>query len=86
MCVRSLALALAFASCNSMVWAQATNVCSITVTVLDPAGASVPAAQLQLRDLGTNEIRRAETQSNGAYSFINLSFGTYELTIRKDGF
>src|SRR5713226_2133323 len=67
-------------------WAQTINVGSVSVAVLDPAGATVPGAQLQLRDTETNDIRKAETQGNGTYSFPNLSFGIYQLTVTKPGF
>jgi hypothetical protein len=46
----------------------------------------VPSAELQLKDLGTNNVRKAETQTNGVYSFPNLPFGLYELNVSKTGF
>ena len=46
----------------------------------------MPSADLQLRDLGTNDVRKAETQNNGVYSFPNLPFGLYELMVSKTGF
>ena len=66
--------------------AQTSNAGSVAVNVLDPAGAVVPRATLQLKDLGTNDVRQAETQSNGTYSFPDLPFGVYELTVSKSGF
>jgi hypothetical protein len=48
-------------------WAQTSNVGSVSIAVLDPAGATVPGAQLQLRDTETNDVRKAETQGNGTY-------------------
>jgi hypothetical protein len=67
-------------------WGQTSNTGSITVTINDQAGASVPGAELQLKDLGTNDIRRAQTQANGTYTFVDLSFGTYRLSVAKTGF
>ncbi len=66
--------------------AQTSNVGSVTVSVQDPAGASVPGAQLLLRDVETNDVRKAETQAGGSYSFPNLPFGIYELNVSKSGF
>src|SRR5436305_211332 len=66
--------------------AQTSNVGSVAVTVADTSGAFVPGAQLQLRDLETNDIRKAETQAGGIYTFPNLNFGTYELSVSKQGF
>src|SRR5258705_9197824 len=69
------------------VWGQTTSTGgTLNVSVLDPSGAIVPAAGLELRDLSTNDIRRAETQANGVYSFPNLPFGTYELKVTAPGF
>src|SRR5688500_16791686 len=69
-----------------VVQAQTSNVGSIAVTAADPTGATIPAAQLRLRDLGTNDTRNATTQVDGGYTFPNLPFGFYELTVSKDGF
>src|SRR5436190_6928629 len=66
--------------------AQTSNVGTISVTVLDQAGASVPGANLELKDLGTNDIRRAQTSAAGTYTFPNLSFGQYQLSIAAQGF
>lgn len=71
---------------NATVWGQASNFGSVTVNVVDQAGATVPNADLQLRDVSTNDIHRAQTQAGGSYTFPNLPFGTYELTITKAGF
>ena len=67
-------------------WGQTSNTGSVTITVVDQAGATVPDANLQLTDLGTNDVRRGSTQANGAYTFPDLPFGTYRLTISKTGF
>jgi carboxypeptidase family protein len=66
--------------------AQTSTGGAITVTVTDPAGATVPGASLELRNAETNDLHKAETQSNGTYTFPNLLFGTYRLTITKAGF
>jgi len=54
--------------------------------VLDTDGRTVPDAQLTLQDLSTNDVRRGATQANGTFSFVNLSLGTYKLTVSKAGF
>src|SRR5262245_11763847 len=59
---------------------------TLNVSVFDPSSATVPGASLELRDLSTNDIRRAETQANGVYSFPNLPFGTYEMKVNAQGF
>src|SRR5690349_21669867 len=59
---------------------------TVAVTVLDTSGSVVPGAQLELQDLTTNNIRKAETQENGTYAFVNLDLGKYKLTVSKTGF
>jgi hypothetical protein len=67
-------------------WAQTSNVGSVNVSVFDPAGAVVPAASLELKDIETNDIRKGVTQSSGTYGFANLPPGLYALTINAQGF
>jgi len=59
---------------------------TVTVTVIDPSGEVVQGAQLELRDLTTNDLRKAETQGGGTYAFVNLSLGKYNLKVTKPGF
>jgi hypothetical protein len=82
-----LVLALACLGPGSFnAWAQANAGGTLNVTVLDPSGALIPNAQLELKDQATNDIRRATTQANGAYSFPNLPYGFYQLTVSAQGF
>jgi hypothetical protein len=59
---------------------------TVTITVLDPSGSVVQGADLELRDIATNSIRRASTQDQGVHTFPNLSLGKYTLTVKKAGF
>jgi len=69
------------------VWGQTSSTGgSLNVSVVDPSGAVVPLANLEVRDPTTNDIRRAATQANGAYSFPNLPGGIYELKVSMQGF
>jgi hypothetical protein len=67
-------------------WAQHGSEGTVTVTVLDPSGSVVQGAQLELRDLTTNDVRKGETQDRGTHTFVNLSLGAYKLTVTKTGF
>lgn len=67
-------------------WGQASTQGTVAVTVLDPDGRIVPDANLTLQDLSTNDTRTAKSQGQGTYSFVNLSIGTYKLTVSKSGF
>ncbi len=69
-----------------MARSQTTTTGSLTVTVSDSSGASVPGAQLEVQDISTNVAHKAETGPSGAYTFPNLPFGTYRLTVSAKGF
>jgi hypothetical protein len=73
--------------CLAAAWAQTTSTGgNLNVTVVDPSGANVPDAQLELTDTATNDVRRGATQANGLYSFLNLPGGTYRLSVTAAGF
>jgi hypothetical protein len=80
------------ASFLTLVWvlpsalAQHGSEGTVAVSVLDPSGSVVPGARLELRDLGTNIARTADTRTGGTYTFVNLPLGTYRLTVSKQGF
>lgn len=59
---------------------------SIVGTVADATGSGVPSASVMLTNLGTNEARTAQTDTNGNYTFVNLLPGNYAITIEKAGF
>jgi hypothetical protein len=54
--------------------------------VLDPSGAAVPEAALELRNPATGQVRQTQTDANGFYSFPFLAVGNYELEVAKTGF
>jgi len=55
-------------------------------TVVDPSGASVPAAEVTLTNTGTQEKHTQPTNGEGAYQFVNVLPGEYHLDIEKPGF
>ena len=67
------------------VWAQSSQG-AVSVTVTDSLGALISAASLELRDLGTNDLRSATTAEGGTYRFVDLNNGNYALTVGKQGF
>jgi hypothetical protein len=67
-------------------WGQTTTGGTLNVSVVDPSGAAVPNAGLELKDLSTNVVRRSTTQANGVYAFSNLPGGTYSMTVSAQGF
>ena len=85
--IACLAMAVAFfAMGGPRLEAQHGSEGTVTVTVSDASGSVVPAAQLELQDLATNDVRKADTRENGTYSFVNLALGKYKLTVSKTGF
>ena len=59
---------------------------SISGTVSDASGAAVTATTLVLQNQATNLTYTAATSAAGAYSFLNLPVGTYNLAAEAKGF
>ncbi len=59
---------------------------TVTGTVADATGAIVPAAQVSIRNTGTNVTLKAETNSAGIYYIPALPPGEYDVTAEKQGF
>src|SRR5215471_4712283 len=67
------------------VWAQRTT-SSISGTVSDPAGASVPDAQVRATAASTGSVFNATTNAEGFYVMTQLAPDTYTVRIEKAGF
>ncbi|HTP35097.1 MAG TPA: carboxypeptidase-like regulatory domain-containing protein [Candidatus Acidoferrales bacterium] len=83
---RFLVIATALAIVPVLAWGQTGTAGSLTVSVVDPSGAVVPGANLELTDVSTNVVRKAATLDTGVYSFPNLPFGVYKLAVAQSGF
>ena len=59
---------------------------SIQGLVKDNQDAVVPGATVTIRNVKTNAVRSANTDANGAYRFLGLPVGSYELTAELAGF
>ena len=63
---------------------------SATATVLgvvtDGAGAVVPEAAIQVRNLGTGYVQNSTSDNQGRYTAANLGIGDYEIQASKTGF
>ncbi len=77
---------LVFSLAVPAAYSQTGSAGVVSVSVMDPAGAEIPDAVLQLKDLDTNVVQKAATQANGAFTFASVTFGRYELTVSKTGF
>ena len=59
---------------------------TITGTVMDPANASIPAAAVVARNLGTGVQYEAATTETGNYTVAQLPAGVYEVSVTAAGF
>jgi hypothetical protein len=86
MCISRMILAFVFAL-GLPGWAAAQSTFGgIVGTVKDPGQGAVANAQLMLINLDDRTQRDTNTDTNGAFEFINLKPGHYELAIHADGF
>ena len=79
-CVFSLLLAMLPSANGQSVTGQISGV------VVDPAGAVVPGADVQLIHDLSQTIRKFTTEANGSFFFTGLVPGTYSLKIARAGF
>src|SRR6478672_8258050 len=80
--VRCALLALLIAACA---FAQFTTA-SLSGSLLDPSGASLPDAQVTVRNVDTGFNLTIKSDAAGAFLFSRLPVGTYQLTVEKPGF
>src|SRR3989442_15727898 len=59
---------------------------TLTGTVRDAAGASIPGATIALRHLTTNQTRNVTTEADGTYRANALAVGDYEVKAQAGGF
>ena len=59
--------------------------CSITGTILDPAGASVPGAKIEVKN-DTGTVFESESSSTGNFTVPQLPPGNYKMTVTVQGF
>jgi hypothetical protein len=72
-------------SCSLHLSAQSTYG-TLTGTVIDATGATVPGATVTLINKGTEEKQNQVSGDTGLYSFVNLNPGDYRLVVEKTGF
>src|SRR5271170_856456 len=58
----------------------------ITGTITDPAGAVVPNAPIEAKNLATGIIYPAASSGTGNYTIPQLPVGTYEVSVTVPGF
>ncbi len=66
--------------------ARAQNSAAVSGTVLDPTGAVVPNATVEIRNPVSGYTRTSPTDTAGSFSFANVPFNPYHLTVTAAGF
>lgn len=82
----SIALATSAVLIGSAVAGAQTFRGTLTGTVIDPSGAAIPNATVQLTNPATNDVSNSKTNSAGNFSFPELPVGTYKLLVTAPGF
>jgi hypothetical protein len=79
-------LFLLFIFGSGVVASAQSTLASITGSVRDSTGASLPAARITLHRIETNTDRSLTSGPDGAYTALNLDPGTYNVTVALPGF
>jgi len=81
------AVLAALVACSAAVgYAQSAGNSMVSGTVLDPSGAVVVGATVEMRNPVSGFDRKATTDSLGRFSFPNVPFNPYHLTVTGKGF
>src|SRR5450631_4585621 len=79
--VAALGLAVTMAGAQSV-----GNSGSLNGTVLDPTGAVVAGATVEIRNPVSGFDRSTTTDNDGKFAFTNIPFNPYHLTVTASGF
>src|SRR5690349_16611314 len=79
------AIGLAFFAALGQLGAQ-NPTATLVGTVTDPTGSAMMAAKVEVRNSGTNEVRKVETDQRGEFTVPNLAPGIYDVSISQTGF
>src|SRR5205085_11285907 len=79
------ALALTIQAVPALAQADSTSA-NLSGVVRDPAGAVVPGATVTVHNPATNDVRTVTTNDDGFYQLVQLTPGTYEVTVEAANF
>jgi hypothetical protein len=84
---RFLAVFAFFVVATPLIHAQGVgNSASITGTVLDPTGALIPKATVEIHNVVSGLDRSTTTDNMGNFSFVNVPYNPYHLSVNASGF
>jgi len=84
--LRALFVIISCFALGLIVQAQSGNSTSVGGTVLDPSGAVVPSATVEIRNPVSQFERTVTTTNTGGFDFPNVPFNPYHLTVTASGF
>ncbi len=59
---------------------------NLSGSVIDPSGSAIPGAEITLTNVAVNQVRTAQSDSNGNFVFTQLLPSTYKLQVSSKGF
>ena len=83
---RSSGWLLLICLCVALPMGAQTITGTIQGVVTDPQGASVPGAQVSIKNVATAETRTVTSSSQGFYAAPDLAVGTYDVTVKAANF
>src|SRR5690349_3838277 len=78
-------LLMAFLLCACLVFAQG-NTSRLDGTVMDPTGAAVPAADVTVTNLATDQVFKLQTNDRGEWALPSMAAAKYKVVVSKPGF
>lgn len=84
--LQALLLLLGLGLLSAGVYAQSSTVGSISGKVEDPQGASIPNAEVTIKEETTGQSRTVRTNDDGFYSAPSLPAGSYTVSTGPQGF
>jgi hypothetical protein len=77
---------LAIAAFPTLLYSQTASTGALSGEIVDPSGAVVPGAKVQLTNPNSSELRSQISDGGGNFHFLLLAPGEYELEANKPGF
>src|SRR5215467_3656933 len=71
---------------SGSLYAQGAGNASVLGTVTDSAGALVPGASVQVKNIATGRVQEVPTDEQGRYTIADLPIGNYEAQASRAGF
>ncbi|MFB3826182.1 MAG: TonB-dependent receptor domain-containing protein [Bryobacteraceae bacterium] len=77
---------LVMLTCPAVLALAQSPTATLVGRVVDATGGLIPAAEIQVRNVDTGELRRVTGTAEAEYTVPNLPPGVYEVTVTKAGF